>query len=328
MDNRRKPGLLRFGQTPEAAPAAFREMTGLGYLAAGDVLSTGDGFFAVTRSLADLLLGRGITALESSRGEALECRLFFDDWYLYALGPEDVWGLFKMREQEHDAELGLRADGDTPGVTVSFIAFRMEALLDCLANPTPASRANLERELNRVVASRGQRHSPAMKEYFARAEALGPYLIAELYVRKIASLAPGGVLPLPGAALRRVTGSPRGRIAAFLAANNRRAGYPVWDGRQIILRDPDRLTEFEQYAILATHTANLSYNSFAAEVCFHARFLTGLARLPIPLLGRSVYDSAIRADMTIDEGELVGPTPYYHPNSRLMRRQRRFHGEI
>lgn len=77
--------------------------------------------------------------------------------------------------------------------------------------------------------------------------------------------------------------------------------------------------------ILATHTADVSFASFAAEVQYHARFLTPLARIPIPFLGRSLYDSAIRADMTIDDCELEGPAPFHNQNSRWVRRQIRSH---
>ena len=86
-------------------------------------------------------------------------------------------------------------------------------------------------------------------------------------------------------------------------------------------------TQYEKLAILATHTADVSFPSFAAEVQYHARFLTPLARIPIPFLGRSLYDSAIRADMTIDDCELEGPAPFHNLNSRWVRRQAQCHPE-
>ncbi|MGN0977774.1 MAG: hypothetical protein ACI4PH_06940, partial [Faecousia sp.] len=257
-----------------------------------------------------------------------DCDKFFDDWYLYAV-PWDcgyICSLFKMREQEHDAEKGLIADGDTPGVTVSFIAFETDILKNCLADPSFANRKALNREINRVVAKRGQRHHKALKAYFVRPQAEGPYLIAELYVSFLAGLAENGCLAVPDhyAALCR---DEKGRLPRFLAANNEAAGYPVCDRNTIRLRDPGRLTPFEKNALLATHTADTSFHAFAAEVRYHACFLVQAARIPIPFLGRSVYDSAIRADMTIGETELEGPAPFHNPNSRWVRQQKKYHPE-
>lgn len=315
----------------------IQELAQRGYITVSDIQRTPDGFCAVTKSIASLLIDRGIPALHSFQGQVLECKYFFDDWYLSTLPGKAgvVCGLFKMREQEYDAENGITADGDTPGVTISFIAFDTTVLLNCLSDPTVSNQQLLENEINRVVASRGQRHHPAIKEYFKCAEAQGAYLVAKLYVRKIAFLAQNSCIPVPKhyAALYREYNTSnfshrKGRIPAFITSNNNVAGHVVCDGEKIFIQDPNQISVHEELAILATHTANISFNSFAAEVCFHAKFLTNLARIPIPFLGCSVYDSAIRADMTIDEGELVGPTPYYRMGSRLLKKQRKFHNDI
>ena len=65
--------------------------------------------------------------------------------------------------------------------------------------------------------------------------------------------------------------------------------------------------------------------SFAAEVEYHAKFLTPLAKLKIPFFGRSIYDSAVRADMTVDDTEFEGPAPFYQANSKIVRRQCALH---
>ena len=93
------------------------------------------------------------------------------------------------------------------------------------------------------------------------------------------------------------------------------------------IQNPDSLSVYEKRAILATHAANVSIHSFAAEVRFHARFLTWYARLPIPFLRKSAYDSAIRADMTIDDTEFDAPAPFYRMNGRWVRAQRKYHKE-
>lgn len=298
-------------------PPRFREL-GL------PCVSTEDGFWMSTKSLADILLEHDIRTFPNDREEQRECALFFDDWHLYAVaeGSRWVYGLTKLREQEHDAECGRIGDGDTPGVTVSFIAFDTQVLLRCLAEPAFANRKELNREINRVVSVRGERHDPVLKRYFWETASQGAYLIALQYVGKIASLAENGRIPVPDAFRKAKAGS---RLPRFLEENNAAAGHRVCDQDYIYIRDPANLSKQEMLAILATHTADVSFPSFAAEVQYHARFLTPIARIPIPFLGRSVYDSAIRADMSIDDCELEGPAPYHNLNSRWVRRQAQAH---
>ena len=307
-------------------PELFVRLTELGCLEQAGICRTSDGFYAAGESVAELLARRGITEVPDGRGESLECSLFFDDWYLYAVsdGTDQVYSLFKMREQEHDGKQGLYADGDVPGVTVSFVALREELLLDCLREPTPQNRLLLNGEINRVVASGGQRHSEGLKRYFVRTEAEGPYLIARLYTGFIASLAKDGALPVPERyASDRIKKGMGGRLPRFVEENNRAAGKVICDHSRICIGDPLCPTERERLAILATHTGNTSFYSFAAEVQFHAKFLTWWARIPLPV--GSPYASAIRADMSIGDAEFVGPTPYYRHGSRIVRNQYRCH---
>ena len=316
---------MKYGIHPasDRTPPLFRELS----LPPETIYQTGDGFTASNRSLAELLTGRGIETFPNDLGQTRRCDLFYDDWYLYSIPAGDgfCYSLYKMREQEFNAERGEIGDGDTPGVTVSFIEFHTGALTRCLADPSPENRSALNQEINRVVVSRGQRHHPALKAYFRRPQAQAPYLIAELYVHFIAGLAQDGSLPVPVAYARQYSRSPRSRLPRFLEETNARAGYPVCDHKRIAIRDPRNLSEYEALAILATHTADTSFHCFAAEVRYHACYLFPLARIPIPFLGRSVYDSAIRADLTIAESELEGPAPFHNPRSRWVKRQRRFH---
>ena len=309
-------------------PELFGWLMELGCFSEAEIYTTSDGFCAVTTSIADILAHRDITTVPGSSGVPLDCRLFFDDWYLYAVsdGVDCTYSLFKMREQEYDAKLGRNADGDTPGVTIPFISMYTEILQECLRDPTPENRIHLNEEINRVVAYRGQRHSEKLKRYFIRTEAQGPYLIAKLYTGYIASLAENGCILVPEryACDYRKQGA-RGRVPRFIEENNRYAELVICDHERIYVGDPLHPTERERLAILATHTGNTSFFSFAAEVQFHARFLTRWAKIPIPIIGRSPYASAIRADMSIGDAEFAGPTPYYRPDSRIVQKQYHCH---
>ena len=180
-------------------PAFFQELASMGCLTPDTIQHTADGFWAVIRSIADILVKKGITTFPNDQDQERECRNFFDDWYLYGVPGACgyVYSLFKMREQEHDAEEGRIADGDTPGVTVSFIAFHTDILEKCLEDPSPANRKALNQEINRVVAKRGQRHHKTLKAYFLRPQAQGSYLIAQQYVSFLAGLSVNGLLPVP-----------------------------------------------------------------------------------------------------------------------------------
>ena len=234
----------------------------------------------------------------------------------------------KLREQEHDTEDGSPADGDTPGVTISFIAFDTERLLDCLADPSDENRKKLNAEVNRVVAYSGQHHHKALKRYFKNPESQGSYLVADRYVKTIASYASEGKLEVPDfykeivqQSISYKTSAKLARLPRFVEALNKAAWRVVCDNEYIYLEDRDELTEQETLAILATHTGNTSFYSFAAEVEYHARFLTPLAKIKIPFFGRSIYDSAIRADMTVGDTEFEGPAPFYAETSKIVKRQ-------
>ena len=310
-------------------PHFFNKLISLGCLSPEQIKSSGDGFFAALKPLSDILTGAGIAVFPSPEDKLRSCELFYDDWFLYAVseGENFVYGLFKMREQEHDAKLGYIADGDTPGVTVSFISFDVAVLEACLKQPEFEQRKALNIEIDRVVAAPGQRHDRVLKRYFVAPEAKAGYLIAELFVQRMAGFARKGVLPVPERYAELYKKSKLGRLPRFIEENNKAAGYTVCDHEYIYISDIRNLSLQEKYAILATHTANASFNSFAAELRLHACFLLPIARLSVPFSHRSLYASAVRADMSIAASELEGYAPFHNPKSRLLRQQTEIHGK-
>lgn len=315
-------------------PTVFRQLQASGCLPENSIVHTPDGFCLAYRSLSDILAAKDILDFPDSSGRRLACSSFFDDWFLYAVpeGSDYVYSLLKFREQEHDMGKDASADGDTPGVTVCFISFDFRILLDCLEDPADANRQKLNAEINRVVARRGQRHHAQLKQYFVNPEAEGAYLAAALYVKHIASFAVNGCLNAPDQyrtlARRFASGKcskKDARIPRFLETLNRKAGAVICDGERICIADPEHPDPYESAVILATHTGNTSAYSFAAEVEYHAKFLSPLARIRIPFIGKSVYDSAIRADMTIGDTEFEGPAPFHSPDSRIVMRQYNLH---
>ena len=315
-------------------PQTFCQLQSEGYINQSDVLITPDGFWLIYKSLSDILSEKGIVEFPDSEGRQLKCSKFYDDWFLYAVpnGADYTYSLLKLREQEYDAEDGSPADGDTPGVTISFISFACEVLLACIADPSDENRRKLDGEINRVVARRGQTHHDDLKRYFLDPKSQGSYLVAELYTKHIAALAQNGYLNVPEH-YKKIAGQYKthknsktlARLPDFIEDLNRKAGYVLCDHDKLYIKNPEKPTKYEAAAILATHTGNISVYSFAAEVEYHARFLTPLAKIKIPFLGRSVYASAIRADMSVGDTEFQGPTPFYQSESKIVKRQYALH---
>ena len=315
-------------------PKIFGQLQSEEYINPSDILKTPDGFWLIYKSLSDILSEKGIVEFPDSEGRLLKCSRFYDDWFLYAVpdGMDHTYGLLKLREQEHDKEDGSPADGDTPGVTISFISFSCEALLACIADPSDENRMKLDSEINRVVARRRQRHHKALKKYFINTSSEGAYLVANLYAAHIATFAKDGYLSAPEHYKKivkqyrsRRKSKKLARLPNFIEALNQKAGYVLCDHDKLYIQNPEKPTQYEAAALLATHTGNTSVYSFAAEVEYHARFLTPLARIHIPFYGRSVYDSAIRADMTVGDTEFEGSAPFYKSNSKIVKRQYALH---
>ncbi len=317
-------------------PDCFLQLTESGLIDEGNTEKTDDGFFCLNKSISALLSERGIHTFPAGDGTELKCENYYDDWYIYALRDENsfVYGLFKLREQEYDMYAGERADYDSPGVTVSFIAYGVNTLMKCLAEPTEDNRAAMSEEINRVVARRGQKHNSAIKRYFCRTESKAAYLIAELYIRHILSFTHKGFIIVPqkyeeiySASLIHSDDSKEKRLPDFINRNNEAAGRIVCDHDKIYINNPQAPDRFEKLAILATHTADTSFNSFACEVQYHAMFLSGPVKIRIPFLG-SIYESAVRADLSIDDSEFEGNAPYHRADSKLVKKHIDIHGEF
>lgn len=319
-------------------PGMFQQLQTEGYINQSDMFKTEDGFCLVYKSMSDLLAEKGILDFPDSNGIRLLCSHYFDDWFLYAVQGKGgfVYSLLKLREQEHDSEGDIPSDGDTPGVTISFAAFVCEVLMECLADPTDDNRKKLNDEINRVVARRGQCHHEELKKYFVDSNSEGAYLAATIYTKHIAALAVDGCLAIPedyGKITRQNTlykkSAVLARLPRFIESINRKAGRVVCDNERIYIKDREHPDSYECAAILATHTGNTSLQSFAAEVEYHARFLVPIAKIKIPFWGRSLYDSAIRADMTIGASRFEGFAPFHWKRSKIVKRHSALHsGEI
>ncbi len=329
-------------------PPLFQSLTRDGYFLVSQIESTIDGFFMCRKPLSYILNNAGIYALLDN----IPCNMYYDDWYLYSIydGVTDVYSLVKMREQETD-----NSDNNDPGVTISFISLNTDVFLNCLYNGSDSNKEALYNEIQRIVQQKGQTHNTVLQQYFNNPASVASYNIAELYIQHIADSAGGYYITLPNkyldilgdiASFERLIEQLEGRtdsgsqlsvaqaraqieklsrIPNFVESVNQTAGYTVCDDEKIIIQSPCCLSNFEKYAILATHTGNVSLNSFAAEVKYHAYALeTWYGNWNL----LDSYEKAIRADMAIGEEYQSGITDqYYDLNSDIVQEQILYHGE-
>lgn len=288
---------------------------------------TEDGFSLCPVPLSQLLHRLDIRDTGLSPINPQDVDSYFDDWHLFSVRPAaPVYGLVKLREQEHDFLPGY-ADRDDPAVTVSFIAFPLDTLLSLprgAGADTPEMAAFVS-AFRDVTERFPQRHDPILQAYFSDPGTQGSYLIAEAYLKKLRSLFPDGTVPLPDKFFLASK-----RLLQGLRAINDQAGRSVFCPEDGCLRLSQNPTLLERQALLAVHTCNLTLNSFAAEVKFHA---DALVRWPnhLPYLGKAIwYRAAIRADMQFGpENDLYEALlcPYHHPDSPLVREQATLHGK-
>ena len=172
------------------------------------------------------------------------------------------------------------------------------------------------------------------KKYFSKTESKAAYLIAELYIRHILTFTHKGFIIVPqkyeeiySESLVQSESSKIKRLPHFIKSNNAAAGRIVCDHDKIYINNPQSPDRFEKRAILATHTADISFNQFEGEVQYHALFLNGLTKIKMPIM-KSIYESAIRADLSIDDSEFEGNAPYHRIDSKLIRKQIDSHREF
>ena len=316
-------------------PDCFLQLIESGLIDTNNIEKTDDGFFCLNKSVSDILADKEIYTFPADDTKELKCDNYYDDWYIYAIKNDSsfVYSLFKLREQEYDMFAGERADYDSPGVTVSFIAYDINTLMKCLGEPTKENRLAMSGEINRVVARRRQKHNSVIKRYFCKTESKAAYTIAELFIRHILTFTHKGFIIVPqkyeeiySASLVQSKDSKVKRLPDFIDRNNIDAGRKVCDHDKIYINSTKTPDYYEKLAILATHTADTSFNQFACEVQYHALFLNSFSRIKVPFLG-SVYESAVRADLSIDDSEFEGNAPYHRTDSRLVKKYIEVHGK-
>ena len=193
-------------------------------------------------------------------------------------------------------------------------------------------------------------HDEVIVKYFADTASEGAYLIAENYIKFIAKTSVNGKLSLSSEYsevldlfkdydkqlsncdkdseqydLIKEEREYYARIPEALYQINTDAGYTIYDEENMCINiaDKNHLNKYEKYAILAAFTADVTFNSFAAEVEFHADAVCGA-------LGdiEAWYSHAVRADMSLEsERYIIEFEEFYNLESNIVIAQSKAHGE-
>lgn len=339
-------------------PPLFDSFINSNILAPDKVDFTNDGLFLTTTPISEILGNNSISFLPTTTNytstapsDRWYVHNYFDDWYLFAVknGASVSYGLYKMREQETD-----NYDNNDPGVTIPFVGFDGTKLTNCLSNSTGPNKYALYQELVKVTGPEVPEADDVITSYFANTSSSGAYLIAEKSIAFFANCASENIISAPNnlvsmfeeiAEIDDLLGNvfldnntrlvllqnkaDLQRVPDALGAINTAAGKTIFDfdDYTITVQDKNSLTLYEKQAILACFTANVTFNSFAAEVEFHADAINNW-QSNIPILGNEWYERAIRADMAIGEEYESGfYDEYYDLDSAIVRAQADAHGE-
>ncbi|MFV0364226.1 MAG: hypothetical protein ACK5LL_14235 [Suipraeoptans sp.] len=315
------------------------------YITMEDIVATSDGFVTCTESLAGILYAMGTKKIIVD-GKEVSIYDYYDDWYLYGIEARNdsfTYSLLKLREQEYDVE----GDSNRAGAMISFI----EADLDNLFKFNHVEE--FKSEVQRVIRDYSQNHNSTLTDYFKKHESRAGYLIADLYVDKVLSHYSDGRITTEGikAVHKNIERWERllyntidyknqskiklelnksKRVPDALREINGNAGYDIYNSKtgEISIKDTSNPTHYEKQAIMATHTGNVNYNSFVAEIQFHAEACESFQN-DIPYFGRKLwYRSAMHADMDLgEELESGNYDEYYDLDSNMVKEQERIHGK-
>jgi len=321
------------------------DLMNMGLISGDDIISTDDGFHMITKPLFEIYYSYGLQTAITSMG-SVSLDINFDNLYLFAVSNVAKYqsGILAMYEQELD-----NPDRNYSDVTIPFLLFDDRVIKNYLLQPTVSSGDELISHVEHIIFENINREddnifvSIVVSNYFADASCKAPYLIADEYIGKIVDLY-GSTIPVPEACVT-LMGNPDHRLSGVVSAINDTAGYHLYNSETntISIENIDSLTLCERQMILACFLGNDSFNSFAAEVVFHAfmiskEYLGEIVRSPVygvvedtvSFIRQYDYDvvsSSLRADMSVTYSHSSISTDPYYGNGVFVVLQRFFHEE-
>lgn len=275
-----------------------------------DLIATDDGFAMCLKDISVLSTSLGYTNIN---GYDLS---LYTSWYLYGISDVNlrntVYSILKMRIPSEE--------GDNRGVSIPFVSFDINEFY-----PDNSNFGKIIYSMtNAGIRSKADK---ILMNYFSNIDSKGSYLIAESMLNKIIQSNNENTFNYKQTGASKVD-----RIMEYLRSNesitlNESAGtFTVnsWD-------------QNAERAILAIHTGNTSFNSFAGEVRYHAdaaidsnygKYLGGTALNRY--IDSLIFGAGIKADMAPGEEESKDPLfskLYLNDDSVYVNQQRNKYGE-
>lgn len=331
------------------------------YVTVDDIEATDDGFVMLNKPFSEILKAMGKTEVDLGGDIGVKpVDEVYDDHFIYGVrnGEQFVFSILKMRESGDSV--------GSSGVSIPFISTRLDSLFTFSDKD---SRITTEdyffNEFQRIVDDSGQEADSTLVNYFKKTESKAPYLIADVYTNKLIAdnsgqntfsseqmkklvakinqidevieeiqhnptiIYPYSPSPLSSLYIEK---SKLSRIPDYLNSLNNQAGYQIYnpDTGEVTIKDPQNPTHYERQALLAINTANVNYNSFAAEVEYHADAIEDWVKNNwISNFVFNTKERAIRADMALGEESESGiEDKYYNLEDSSVQSQKEAHGEL
>lgn len=236
--------------------------------------------------------------IDSATGNYDDLTVIFDDWYIYAIPNGDEWAfsIIKMRTSHNEGGVG---------VSIPFKEFDISLFEN-------EDKMLLSNSLKEIVYMRDAvEHDEAIRCFFDNPNNSTNYFIADLYVELI---------------IQKECINNTINVEIYLPRQtkflNQHSTIYDEDNQCIYINDVSNPSLIERQCLLITHSGNPSYNSFAAEVYYHAD-KCGTAKIPF------VYNSAKKADMGADEEkDDITDNSYINYNGKYVKQQRDLFGDF
>ncbi|TQR60710.1 hypothetical protein DMC01_04675 [Campylobacter troglodytis] len=171
-----------------------------------------------------------------SQINGLEVQNYYDDWYIYGIFTYNIgfyniaFGLLKLRENEHYLQIAKnKKDFSDSAVAISFISFDMEKFIQCLSLKDGYNIGKII-DYPIVISTNKKQYNESLRSYFANAQSVGGYFIAELYINKVLKennfANPISLSPLV---------KKDKRIQKFLESENLRQSKMIYDSKSNVI---------------------------------------------------------------------------------------------
>lgn len=216
------------------------------------------------------------------------------DWYLYSVETDEdtVFSLIKLRD--------TTGYNTTPSVSVPFIELDIDQM-QTYSNSD--NLALLDAEFDNIIYAENAKTNHVLSSYFERPESDALYVIPQIYVRLVIQ----NECIDQNTHIINMTREVSSKYALatlekYQVGNS--AGNPeIYDDNgtndksddYIVIADLYNPTLAEQECILAMHSGNPSFDSFAAEIVYHAKYADNVL----------VHTHTVKADLNAGDKQLI-----------------------